>query len=103
MTNSEPKKVERDQRKTATGSGYDKGRFGGHRPPLQKTATGAVALQRERSTVADRRYKKRLPSRVTLCNAERFFDRHRVVHLSAFEHGSDVANVANILSWIAID
>lgn len=44
-----------------------------------------------------------LSSRRARCNAEGFFDRGRIVDLSAFDHGGDVAGVANVLRGVAID
>ena len=44
-----------------------------------------------------------LSSRRTRCDAEGFFDRGRIVNLSALEHGGDVAGVANVLRRVAID
>jgi hypothetical protein len=44
-----------------------------------------------------------LSSRWARCDAENFFDRGRIVNLSALDHGGDVAGVANVLRRVAID
>jgi hypothetical protein len=42
-------------------------------------------------------------SRRVRCDAEGFFDRGRIVNLSALDHGGNVAGVANVLRGVAID
>lgn len=59
--------------------------------------------QRTESKPWDRGNAETLSSRRARGDAEGFFDRGRIVNLSAFDHGGDVAGVANVLRRVAVD